>query len=130
MCASPSMACPNVSTRRYAFNIGDLNVILYRLKNTQREDIVFLCFNIWVLGMSFVALLNESIPHIVAALLTHVLATMWSGFQIANTQDFRRNFITLTADGACKGVNLLPNYWKDRGVAEVGLFLISRRASY
>ena len=35
----------------------------FRVKNTKREDIVFICFQIWVLGMSIVALLNESIPH-------------------------------------------------------------------
>ena len=51
----------------------------YRLENTKREDVVFIAFQLWVLGMSIVAvsriqppalryltslkLLNESIPH-------------------------------------------------------------------
>jgi hypothetical protein len=35
----------------------------FRLRNTKREDFTFLAFQIWVLGMSLVALLNESIPH-------------------------------------------------------------------
>jgi hypothetical protein len=34
-----------------------------RLRYTKREDIAFLAFQFWVLGMSLVALLNESIPH-------------------------------------------------------------------
>jgi hypothetical protein len=34
-----------------------------RLRNTKREDIAFIAFQLWVLGMSLVALLNESIPH-------------------------------------------------------------------
>lgn len=36
---------------------------LCRLDNTKREDIAFTAFQFWVLGMSLVALLNESIPH-------------------------------------------------------------------
>lgn len=36
---------------------------MFSLATSGREDIVFLVFNIWVLGMSFVAILNESMPH-------------------------------------------------------------------
>ncbi|KAG9051062.1 hypothetical protein FS837_012569 [Tulasnella sp. UAMH 9824] len=98
---------------------------LQTLRDTQREDIVFVIFQFWVLGMSFVALLNESIPHIIAALLTHVLATMWSGYQLAGTQSFRSSFITLTVNGACKGVNLLPGYWQSRGGAEISILALN-----
>ncbi|KAI0080021.1 hypothetical protein K474DRAFT_381765 [Panus rudis PR-1116 ss-1] len=87
------------------------------VENTKREDIVFICFQVWVLGMSLVALLNESIPHIFASLLTHVLATAWGGFQIVHTKQFRANFIRLS-NGAC-GINLLPHYWADRAKAEI-----------
>jgi len=89
------------------------------LRNTKREDIVFIAFQFWVLGMSTVALLNESIPHILASLLTHMLATAWAAFQIRHTSDFRTQFIRLTTDGACKPLNMLPTYWKERGDAEI-----------
>ena len=36
---------------------------VHRVEDTEREDVVFICFQIWVLAMSLVALLNESIPH-------------------------------------------------------------------
>jgi len=42
--------------------------------------------------MSFVALMNESIPHVVASLLTHVLATVWSGFQVSDIPSFMFEF--------------------------------------
>ncbi|KAH8100487.1 hypothetical protein BXZ70DRAFT_1022326, partial [Cristinia sonorae] len=89
-----------------------------QVKNTKREDIVFICFQIWVLGMSVVALLNESIPHIGATLLTHIVATAWGGFRVADTKSFRADFVRLTTNGAC-GVNLLPTYWKMRANAEI-----------
>ncbi|KAJ7655225.1 hypothetical protein DFH06DRAFT_1046920 [Mycena polygramma] len=90
------------------------------LDNTKREDLVFIAFQFWVLGMSVVALLNESIPHILASLLTHILATAWSGFQISHTANFRQNFNSYITDGACAGVpSLLPTYWQDRANAEI-----------
>ena len=36
----------------------------------------------------------------------------------ANTELFHRKFTMLTTQGAC-GINLLPNYWKDRSNAEI-----------
>lgn len=95
------------------------------LLNTKREDIVFVAFQLWVLGMSTVALLNESIPHIIASLLTHVLATAWAGFQIVNTGSFQKDFVRLTTEGACKPVNLLPLYWRQRRSAELPSLILN-----
>ncbi|KAI0786109.1 hypothetical protein C8Q75DRAFT_304199 [Abortiporus biennis] len=95
-----------------------LNWPVMNVDNTKREDIVFICFQVWVLGMSLVALLNESIPHIFASLLTHIMATAWGGFQIFSTSQFRNEFNRLSTNGAC-GINLLPTYWKDRAHAEI-----------
>src|SRR5688572_21714328 len=69
--------------------------------------------------MSIVALLNESIPHVLASLVTHAMATAWAGFQISHTASFRTDFVRVISSGACSGVPLLPNYWKDRSNAEI-----------
>lgn len=96
------------------------------LDNTKREDIVFIAFQFWVLGMSVVALLNESIPHIIASLLTHVLATAWSGFQISQTADFQKSFGQYIVHGACDGVpSLLPNYWEGRARLEISTLALN-----
>jgi len=95
-----------------------LNWPVQTLRDTTREDIAFLTFQFWVLGMSLVAVLNESIPHILATVLTHLSATAWGGFQIYSTNVFHNNFIRLTTDGAC-GINLLPRYWGSRSQAEL-----------
>ncbi|KAI0803144.1 hypothetical protein BC629DRAFT_1591233 [Irpex lacteus] len=96
-----------------------LNWPLARVDNTKREDIVFIGFSFWVLGMSLVALLNESPPHIIASFLTHCLATGWSAFQLTNTQTFKKDFTRLATRGACQGVNLLPTYWTQRAQFEI-----------
>ncbi|EDR15729.1 uncharacterized protein LACBIDRAFT_300960 [Laccaria bicolor S238N-H82] len=89
------------------------------LRNTKREDMVFIAFQFWLLGMSIVALLNESIPHIFASLLTHMLATGWATFQITHTATFRSEFNRVIAKGACKHITLLSHYWEARGQAEI-----------
>ncbi|KAH9968726.1 hypothetical protein BC827DRAFT_276462 [Russula dissimulans] len=95
-----------------------LNWPVQMLRDTKREDISFLTFQFWVLGMSLVAVLNESIPHIMATVLTHLSATAWGAFQIYSTDVFHDNFRRLTTDGAC-GINLLPRYWTLRAQAEI-----------
>ncbi|KAF5374886.1 hypothetical protein D9758_000031 [Tetrapyrgos nigripes] len=99
------------------------------LENTKREDVVFIAFQIWVLGMSFVALMNESIPHVIASLLTHVLATVWSSFQISHTANFRADFNRVITNGAC-GVPLLGAYWDERAKAEYATLALNIAALF
>jgi len=99
------------------------------LDNTKREDVVFMTFQIWVLGMSMVALLNESFPHIFASFLTHVLATAWSGFQIYHTANFKQQFDQLITHGACAGPpSLLRSYWSSRAHVEIPILALNAAA--
>lgn len=99
--------------------LASLNWPLSIIRNTKREDIVFIAFQFWVLGMSMVALLNESIPHVLASLLTHAMSTAWAAFQITHTANFRASFGRVIANGACAGTpSLLPKYWDARAMAE------------
>ncbi|PVF94842.1 hypothetical protein CPB86DRAFT_828315 [Serendipita vermifera] len=96
------------------------------IHNTKREDITFMGFQIWILGMSTVAILNESIPHILAALMTHALATAWSVYQLFNTASFQSEFARSTIrSGQCGGVNLLPTYWTERRGAEIAVLTVN-----
>ena len=96
-----------------------VSLIFSRLRNTNREDMVFIAFQFWLLGMSIVSLLNESMPHIFASLLTHVMATGWATFQITRTATFHSEFNRVITKGACKQITLLPHYWEARGQAEI-----------
>lgn len=102
-----------------------LNYPVQILQQTEREDLTFIAFQIWVLGMSIVAVLNESVPHTIAALLTHMLATGWAGYQIFNTAQFHGDFSRLSTNGACNPINLLPSYWKNRFGAEIASLVLN-----
>lgn len=102
-----------------------LNYPVQILQQTEREDLTFIAFQIWVLGMSIVAVLNESVPHTIATLLTHMLATGWAGYQIFNTAQFHDNFARLSTNGACDPINLLPSYWKSRFAFETASLVLN-----
>ncbi|KAK2461683.1 hypothetical protein APHAL10511_006146 [Amanita phalloides] len=95
------------------------------LRNSEREDVVFMAFQCWVLGVSVVALLNESIPHMWASLVTHVMATGWVGFQISATTSFRSSFNQIIAHGTCKGMPDLSGYWGTRRKAEFAILILN-----
>lgn len=102
-----------------------LNYPVQVLQQTEREDLTFIAFQVWVLGMSIVAILNESVPHTIASLLTHVMATGWAGYQIFNTAQFRGDFARLSTNGACNPINLLPSYWQSRVGAEIASLVLN-----
>jgi len=104
--------------------ITSLQMPIQSLRNTERVDLTFIAFQVWVLGMSVVAILNESIPHLIASLLTHLLATVWSGYQVEMTADFHTQFGHLIVDGPCQA-NLLPDFWNTRRDAEIAIVALN-----
>jgi len=102
-----------------------LNFPVQVLQQTEREDLTFIAFQVWLLGMSIAAILNESVPHTIASLLTHMLSTGWAGYQIFNTAQFRGDFTRLITHGACNPISLLPSYWQTRVAAEIASLVLN-----
>ena len=76
-------------------------------------------YYIWLFGLAFVAIINESTPHLVAACISSVIAVVWSVSQFLRTRAFQQEFDRFITYGACDGVELLPNYWKQRSSIEI-----------
>ncbi|OCF42230.1 hypothetical protein I317_03965 [Kwoniella heveanensis CBS 569] len=83
------------------------------LDNLVREEIVLGAFFMWTLGLAVVALLNESIPHLMALLVSLVISTMWTANSIRVTFKFWSNFTSML-DRNCGGANILPEYLDKR----------------
>ncbi|CAE6512441.1 unnamed protein product [Rhizoctonia solani] len=101
------------------------------LRDFGREDLAMIAFQAWLLGMSVVAILNESVPHMVAGLFTQALSTGWSAFQMARSASFRAQYEETIVRGACSGVDVLPDYFSHRTADEIpiivfnGIFLVT-----
>ena len=80
------------------------------------------------MGMSCVAVLYQSIPHVWAIFVTHIIAALWSAFQLWSTRAFKARYSGLINDhnldllrgrGACAGQDMLPAYFNPRMNAEL-----------
>ncbi|KAK7440053.1 hypothetical protein VKT23_017304 [Stygiomarasmius scandens] len=83
------------------------------IRDSIREDIVTLIFHIWLFLLSFVAILNESLPHLGAALAGHVLVTAWAGYRFRNSQRQQELYNFFIVRGPCQN-DFLGNWWKLR----------------
>lgn len=90
-----------------------------RVALAQKQDTVLVGYYIWLFALAFIAIINESTPHLVAACISSLIAVAWSVFQILHTRDFQKQFDRFITYGACGGVQLLPNYWKQRSSIEI-----------
>ncbi|QRW24240.1 pyridoxamine 5'-phosphate oxidase family protein [Rhizoctonia solani] len=95
------------------------------LRDFAREDLAMIGFQVWLLGMSVVAILNESVPHMVAGLFTQALSTGWSAFQMARSASFRAQYGETIVRGACSGVDVLPEYFTHRTTDEIPIVVFN-----
>ncbi|KAL1662137.1 hypothetical protein GGF50DRAFT_104471 [Schizophyllum commune] len=87
------------------------------LKDSRREDFATGAFHIWLFSVAAVTILNESLPHLLASGVSHILATAWAGYRIHQTLDIRSIYYRLisASDGAaCGDVDMLGPWWDMR----------------
>ncbi|KAF9048021.1 hypothetical protein BDZ89DRAFT_1057978 [Hymenopellis radicata] len=84
------------------------------VRDARREDVVTLLFQIWMLSLSLVTILNESLPHLGASLAGHVLGTAWAGYRVSNSKRVQERYINLIVNGTCDGIDLLGDWWDIR----------------
>ncbi|KAK0200984.1 hypothetical protein DFS33DRAFT_1356270 [Desarmillaria ectypa] len=84
------------------------------LQDSRREDVVTLLYQIWMLSLSIVAILNESLPHLGASLAGHVLGTAWAGFRVSSSKHLQERYNQFIVHGTCDGIDLLQDWWSIR----------------
>jgi hypothetical protein len=83
------------------------------IHDAMAEDIVTLVFQIWLFLLSFVTILNESLPHLGAAIAGHVLVTAWGGYRIEETYKLHDHYEDLIVQNACR-FDFLGSWWDTR----------------
>ncbi|TFK37642.1 hypothetical protein BDQ12DRAFT_685042 [Crucibulum laeve] len=84
------------------------------LHDAKREDVVTLSFQFWLFSMAVVTILNESLPHLGAALFGHILGTVWAGYRMKSTESLTNVYRKSIVPGPCRGVDLLGDWWEVR----------------
>ncbi|PPQ64911.1 hypothetical protein CVT24_008251 [Panaeolus cyanescens] len=96
------------------------------LLNLRREDIAWICLQFWLLAISFNAILNDSVPHILAVLMTRTLATAWAMYAIWRGPFFKGNFHEILADpGTPCSLDLFDTFWERRQGFEIADLVLS-----
>ncbi|KAF7373393.1 hypothetical protein MSAN_00548900 [Mycena sanguinolenta] len=97
------------------------------LQDSTREDITFIFFQFWLLGVSIFAVSRGSTPHILTALGSRLLIAAWSGYIVI----YRTNNQAVTfqemvsAPGSPCGVDLFPTYFGTRYAYNIADFVLS-----
>ncbi|RXW18649.1 hypothetical protein EST38_g7213 [Candolleomyces aberdarensis] len=59
---------------------------LQRVTNARREDLAHIFLQLWLLGISVFAIVQDSVPHILTAIVTRVLVAAWSIYAVWRTK--------------------------------------------
>lgn len=52
------------------------------LNNARREDIALICLQFWLFAISVIAVVNDSVPHLLTVLFTRTFVTGWSAYTV------------------------------------------------
>ncbi|KAF9480665.1 hypothetical protein BDN70DRAFT_877383 [Pholiota conissans] len=84
------------------------------IHDAQREDIVTFVFQLWLFVLALVTILNESIPHLIAAVFGHILGTAWSGYRVYSVKHLKSLYRDHIVPEACGNRDMLGNWWDVR----------------
>ncbi|KAF6750816.1 hypothetical protein DFP72DRAFT_969167 [Ephemerocybe angulata] len=84
------------------------------LRDSQREDVATLFFQVYLFTIGLVAILNESLPHLGAAFFGHILGGAWSASRVQSTRTLDTFYRNAIVPGACEGTDLLGSWWQLR----------------
>ncbi|KIK97835.1 hypothetical protein PAXRUDRAFT_807634 [Paxillus rubicundulus Ve08.2h10] len=82
------------------------------LREARSENVVHIVFQVWLFTMSLVALIDESIPHLIIVLVAQIMNTAWTGFRIYTGGVAKQTYEQLIVNGACGGVDILGGWWE------------------
>ncbi|KAH6911883.1 hypothetical protein BKA70DRAFT_1397995 [Coprinopsis sp. MPI-PUGE-AT-0042] len=52
------------------------------LNSSRREDIALICLQFWLFAISVIAVVNDSVPHLLTVLVTRTFVTGWSAYAV------------------------------------------------
>ncbi|KAF9264625.1 hypothetical protein L218DRAFT_925996 [Marasmius fiardii PR-910] len=63
-----------------------------RFQNSRREALAFVLLQFWLFGISLMAMIQDSVPHILAGLCARMLLTAWSAYAIWRSPEYGRTY--------------------------------------
>ncbi|KAI5985070.1 hypothetical protein EDD15DRAFT_2304310 [Pisolithus albus] len=79
------------------------------LRDAKSEDIIQIVFQCWLFSISLIALIMESIPHLIVVLASHGAVTAWTIFSLYGERAAETTYDDIVS-GACAGVDVLGGW--------------------
>ncbi|EAU87568.2 hypothetical protein CC1G_11877 [Coprinopsis cinerea okayama7 len=85
------------------------------LDNSKREDIALIMLQPWLWTISVLAVVMDSVPHLLTAIVTRTIVTAWSAFSLWRTTRDQSLFHELLAEpGTPCSLDLFTDYFQNR----------------
>ncbi|TFK37643.1 hypothetical protein BDQ12DRAFT_150777 [Crucibulum laeve] len=95
-------------------------------QNFRREDVTLILIQFWLLAISTLAIVNDSVPHTLAVLITRGLITGWSIYAVWRTQYYKDIFQEIISKpGTPCSLELFSPYFQTRTAYEIADLVLS-----
>jgi len=110
------------------FNTVNLNstctsILLYpaqHLENSRREDLAFVLLQFWLFGISVLAMMYDSVPHVLTVFITRITLTAWSIYALWRTEWQSSVFNEMIeASGTPCSIAIFGQYFSTRVLYEI-----------
>lgn len=105
------------------FNPTCTNMLLYptqHFQNNRREDVVFGLLQIWLFGLSIMAMMYDSVPHVLTVFIVRLSLTAWSTYELWRTGWQQSIFYQMYEEsGTPCSVNMFVEYFATRVLYEI-----------
>jgi hypothetical protein len=113
----------NSSEGQFVMSESCTNTLLYpsqHMDNNKREDIAFVLLQFWLFGISFIAMMYDSVPHVLTVFITRILLTAWSIYSLWRTGNQQAVFEQMIeTPGTPCSVAMFGSYFSTRILYEI-----------
>jgi len=82
------------------------------LINSKSEEVIYLTLENWLFMISLIAVMDESIPHLIVVLAAQLVTTGWISYRIARDISARHTYTNMVVYGTCGGFDILGGSWQ------------------
>ncbi|KAL0570124.1 hypothetical protein V5O48_011840, partial [Marasmius crinis-equi] len=95
-------------------------------QNARREDIAFVILQFWLFGIAMMAMIRDSVPHILAGLGTRIILTAWSAYALWRSPHYHHVYTNLIEKpGTPCSAEIFTGYFDARAKFEVIDFILN-----
>lgn len=96
------------------------------LNNARREDIALICLQFWLFAISVIAVVNDSVPHLLTVLFTRAFVTGWSAYTVWRSFRDRAMMQEIFANpGTPCSIDLFSTYFSRRIPLQISDLVLS-----